>query len=77
MTLRELFEAGYALHGMHWQRALARSLGVNERTVRWWLQVDDGSRLPGDLAERLNALFEARIHELQSARAKLEIRDAA
>lgn len=77
MTLRELFDAGYALYGMHWQRALGRALGVNERTVRWWLQRDDGSRLPANLAERLNAIFEARIHELQSARAKLKIRDAA
>lgn len=77
MTLRDLFDAGYALYGMHWQRALGRALGVNERTVRWWLQRDDGSRLPADLATRLDAVMAQRIGELSAARAKLEIRDAA
>ena len=37
MTTPALLDTcGTALHGHQWQRALARDLGVSERTVRYW-----------------------------------------
>lgn len=36
MSPDELCEIGEQLHGNRWQRALARTLNVNERTVRRW-----------------------------------------
>lgn len=33
---RLIVECGEALYGPRWQRALARSLGVSDRTVRRW-----------------------------------------
>jgi DNA-binding XRE family transcriptional regulator len=32
-----LIKTGEALYGPHWQRELARALGVNERTMRRWV----------------------------------------
>lgn len=77
MTLAELFDAAVALYGERWQRSLARALGHNERTVRWWLEADDGHRLPRDLATRLDAIMAGRIAEISKARAKLKIREVA
>lgn len=34
---RLLVECGEALYGQQWQSALARDLGVNDRTVRRWV----------------------------------------
>lgn len=32
-----LIETGQALYGQQWQTALARDLGVNDRTMRRWV----------------------------------------
>jgi DNA-binding transcriptional regulator YdaS (Cro superfamily) len=36
MTKIELMQAGRLLYGERWQAALARALGVSDRTVRRW-----------------------------------------
>lgn len=58
MTLDELSEIGKALYGPNWQSALARDLGVSDRTVRRWVATE--SPLPADLDTRLAAFLAAR-----------------
>jgi plasmid maintenance system antidote protein VapI len=69
MTLEQLYNAGYALYGEHWQKPLAHALGIRERTVYHWLGERNG--MPGDLAARIDAVFGHRIDELRDAREKL------
>lgn len=51
MTRNELRAAGEALHGPRWQSALARELGVADRTVRRWLagKIQIGDRAAKDI----------------------------
>ncbi len=64
MTPDLLREAGKALYGEQWQSALARAIGVNERTLRRWVtgKWDMPPSLTGDIAkicvERADALHE-------------------
>lgn len=61
MTPAQLKTIGEALYGTNWQSALAREIGVNDRTVRYWA---DGTRpwsalLPEKLAKLLYAKRES------------------
>lgn len=61
----DLPRIGAALYGSRWQSELARALGVNNRLVRHWT---DGTRpQPADLPQRLAALAERRVKEIQEA----------
>lgn len=40
MTIEQLEQAGRLLYGDQWQSNLARSLGVDDRTVRRWANGD-------------------------------------
>jgi hypothetical protein len=61
---RLLHECGEALYGPQWQSAIARDLGVTDRTVRRWAaggDVPDGVyldllRLTQERAQRLDSL---------------------
>lgn len=56
---------GQALHGPLWQSALARSLGVSDRTLRFWVA---GTRNPPpDLLTRLALELAHRHNELNAA----------
>jgi DNA-binding XRE family transcriptional regulator len=63
METDELHTAGEALFGDQWQRALARAIGVNERTMRRWAA---GGKTPDWLPEKLAALADAKIEKLRS-----------
>jgi DNA-binding transcriptional regulator YiaG len=54
MTPGQLSAAGQSLYGAQWQTALARRLGVDDRTVRRWLAGDRAIPL---IAERLIELL--------------------
>jgi len=58
MKPTELRRAGTTLHGARWQRALARDLGVADRTVRRWLRGD--SPMPAPAARYIRLLLETR-----------------
>lgn len=60
MTRDELRAAGETLHGPRWQSALARDLGVADRTVRRWL----AGKLPIGIwaAKSISNLLAARGH---------------
>lgn len=68
---RLLVDTGEALYGPHWQSALARDLGVSDRTVRRWVsgvvEVPAGLwldllRVSQERAQKLDNLVE-RLHE--------------
>lgn len=66
-----LRDAGEALYGAQWQSALARDIGVADRTVRRWLaDVDD---LPPGVALDLWRLCEERAAALDAVSARLKI----
>ena len=50
MTTEELKRAGETLYGWGWQIALARALGVNDRTVRRWAAGDTEIPRPTEIA---------------------------
>lgn len=52
--------AGECLHGTHWQVPLARQLGINDRTVRGWVQDNPRSAIPDSIAGELVALLKQR-----------------
>jgi hypothetical protein len=59
MDGRELIRhVGEALYGDHWQRALAREIGVSDRLVRFWAAGD--RELPDTLPPRLLTLLHQR-----------------
>jgi DNA-binding transcriptional regulator YdaS (Cro superfamily) len=71
MTPERFYNAGAALYGLRWQRAMAGRLGVSESLVRFWVA---GARtMPCDLAERLDALFAERLAELEAARRAFQV----
>jgi predicted transcriptional regulator len=75
MSPDTLAAAAAAIYGDYWQSALARDLGVADRTVRRWLAGD--SPIPegvaGELAERLRA----RVQELVEIMGRLDRERAA
>ncbi len=52
MLRDELIAVGERLYGARWQSALARALGVSDRTVRRWLAGDRRISAPTALAIR-------------------------
>lgn len=66
-----LSRLGEALYGPRWQGALARDLGVSDRTIRRWL---DGSRRVGE-AEWQRALRLARMRQRQLGMVIAELGD--
>ena len=52
-----LAAAGRALYGQLWQSALARDLGVNDRTMRRWVS---GQEPPETIWAEVRSLLEAR-----------------
>jgi transposase-like protein len=73
MTPELLKRAGEALYGPRWQSALARDLGVSDRTIRRWV-ADHQYDYPKGLAGEIAALLKPRADELALTLA--EIRDA-
>jgi transposase-like protein len=61
---RLLVEAGEALYGHQWQSALARDLGVADRTVRRW--VAGTSEVPAGLYVDLLRLTQERAAQLDA-----------
>lgn len=51
MTPVDLAQCGRALYGGRWRSALARAIGVSDRTVRRWVQSKVG--VPCEQAERI------------------------
>lgn len=70
---RLLQECGHALYGQQWQSALARDLGVSDRTMRRWAARVHPARVDAELRrlmlERLAVLEElvARLAEAPRA----------
>ena len=61
---RLLVESGEALYGPQWQTALARDLGVSDRTMRRW--VADTSAVPAGLYTDLLRLTQERAAALDA-----------
>jgi DNA-binding transcriptional regulator YdaS (Cro superfamily) len=70
---RLLIECGKVLYGPQWQSALARDLGVADRTVRRW--VAGTTDIPPGLCVDLLRLAQKRAKKLDALVSKL--RDAA
>lgn len=66
---RLLVECGEALYGPHWQSALARDLGVSDRTVRRW--VAGTSEVPAGLYVDLLRLTQERAAVLDALAPRL------
>lgn len=67
---RLLVECGEALYGQQWQSALARDLGVSDRTVRRWVA---GEReMPGGAYVDLLRLTQERAALLESLAPRLK-----
>ena len=62
-------DVGALLFGPHWQRELAKALGVSERNMRRWVAGE--ARPPEDISARLLALIDARIVALHTVRLRL------
>lgn len=65
---RLLAEVGEALYGPRWQSALARELGVTDRTVRRWAS---GGPVPARAYRVLELVAMRRVSRLQKLVAKL------
>jgi DNA-binding transcriptional regulator YiaG len=59
----KIIRTGEALYGPHWQRELARALGVNERTMRRWVAGETNP--PESIQKELTALIGERIDKLR------------
>ena len=66
---RLLVESGEALYGPLWQSALARDLGVSDRTVRRW--VAGTSNVPAGLYTDLLRLTQERAEVLHALAGRL------
>jgi DNA-binding transcriptional regulator YdaS (Cro superfamily) len=66
---RLLVECGVALYGQQWQSALARDLGVSDRTVRRW--VAGTSDVPAGLYVDLLRLTQERAAALDALAPRL------
>lgn len=60
--IKMLTRAGEALYGEQWQRALARDLNVNDRTVRRWYSGE--SSIPDGVQNDLRSLLSIRQKKL-------------
>jgi DNA-binding transcriptional regulator YdaS (Cro superfamily) len=65
MTPRELEQSGRLIYGERWQTALARGLGVADRTVRRWFA--GAVPIPGPAAIAIRALVENARHRREEA----------
>ena len=54
MTVAELVADGEAIFGARWVKPLARAIGCNHRTVRFWK--NGGRRIPEAAAAKIRAL---------------------
>lgn len=61
MTPHLLRTTGEALYGSQWQSAIARDLGVSDRTVRRWVK---GDAIPSYVAAELEHIARERVHAL-------------
>ena len=59
LTAADLAQVGAVLYGARWQSALARDLGVSDRTVRRW--VAGTSPVPHPIAGKLAVLLVRRV----------------
>lgn len=70
MTPEDLRAIGEALRGPHWKRALARDVGVHERTIKHFAS---GTRaIPETIPALLRALLARHAQRLQSLARSLE-----
>ena len=63
-----LSAAGRALYGQHWQSALARDLGVNDRTVRRWAA---GQEPPETVWAEVRSLLSVRQQKIRETMAAI------
>ena len=80
-----LIEAGEALYGDQWQRALARALGplhpqgprerIDDRLVRRWAAQEQGRDVPEWVLGALRSTAESRASELQDLLQRLPPKD--
>ncbi len=68
--LHKLDTIGQALYGPQWQSAVARDLGVNDRTVRRW--VAGVSRIPPGILGELKAVCLERSAQLKAMAKQIE-----
>lgn len=66
MTRDDLASAGECIYGARWQTALARALGVNDRTVRRWLSGEQV--VPGPVAVAIDGLLRSRRPAMKETR---------
>lgn len=70
MDNRELLtHCGQALYGDSWKKSLAEALGVNDRTVRYWLA---GREMRPKVWEDVRALLDERAARCQETAALIE-----
>jgi hypothetical protein len=70
-NLQNLRAAGEALYGAEWQSRLARNLGVDGRTMRFWAS---GARLvPVIVTLKLPSIMRAAAHDRHQAADELEV----
>jgi len=70
MTPETLREAGEALYGALWQSALARDLGINERTMRRWVAGDNA--IPESIRSEILGMVRQRAATLNRIAMSLE-----
>jgi hypothetical protein len=68
VSRRVLSDSGEALYGPHWQSALARDLGVSDRTVRRWAA---GADMPSGVYTDLLRLTQERAATLDALAPRL------
>lgn len=69
MSPDTLARIGVALYGAQWQSALARDLGVSDRSMRRW--ASGAFPVPVDVPAELRTIVDAHIAELVAVRAIL------
>jgi len=70
MTPSTLAQVGQALYGQQWQSALARDLGVNDRTMRRWASAS--ADVPARIGAELLVLVQQRGDALTGLARKLQ-----
>lgn len=70
MTANLLHDTGRALYGDRWQSALARDLGVSDRTVRYW--ASGAHDVPPGVWTELLELAQERAQRLDDLEARLK-----
>ncbi len=69
-VLALLTECGEALYGTQWQSAIARDLGVSDRTVRRWVAAT--SSIPSGVHADLSQLVKERLSRLEALVGRLQ-----